>query len=92
MSGYGRPSSTLGPQDMGQRQLLEGVAILNTGAMPLLIGRAGMRQMGGTDKDAVPNAVRLGLADGHSTNLHGLTRRTVKFEFNAGSPTKSQLQ
>jgi hypothetical protein len=71
---------------------LEGVAILNTGAMPLLIGRAGMRQMGGTDKDAVPNAVRLGLADGHSTNLHGLTRRTVKFEFNAGSPTKSQLQ
>jgi hypothetical protein len=30
---------------------LEGVAILDTGAMPLLIGRAGMRQMGWTDKD-----------------------------------------
>jgi hypothetical protein len=59
---------------------LEGVAILDTGAMPLLIGRAGMRQMGWTDKDAVPNTVRLGLADGHSTNLHGLTRRTMKFE------------
>jgi hypothetical protein len=43
---------------------LEGVAILDTGAMPLLIERAGMRQMGWTDKDAVPNAVRLGLADG----------------------------
>jgi hypothetical protein len=63
---------------------LEGVAILDTGAMPLLIGRAGMRQMGWTDKDTVPNAVRLGLADGHSTNLHWLTRRTVKFEFNPG--------
>jgi hypothetical protein len=70
---------------------LEGVAILDTGPMPLLIGRAGMRQMGWTDKDAVPNAVRLGLADGHSTNLHGLTRKTVKFEFNPGSPTKISI-
>jgi hypothetical protein len=70
---------------------LKGVAILDTGAMPLLIGRAGMRQMGWTDKGAVPNAVRLGLADGHSTNLHGLTRRTVKFEFNPESPTKISI-
>jgi hypothetical protein len=70
---------------------LEGVAILDTGAMPLLIGRAGMRQMGWTDKDAVPNAVRPRLADGHSTNLHGLTRRTVKFEFNPGSPPKISI-
>jgi hypothetical protein len=70
---------------------LEGVAILDTGAMPLLMRRAGMRQMGWTDKDAVPNAVRLGLADGHSTNLHGLTRRTVKFEFNPGSPTNISI-
>jgi hypothetical protein len=31
------------------------------------------------------------LADGHSTNLHGLTRRTVKFEFNPGSPTKISI-
>jgi hypothetical protein len=69
---------------------LEGVAILDTGAMPLLIGRAGM-QMGWTDKDAIPNAVRLRLADGHSTNLHGLTRRTVKFEFNPESPTKISI-
>jgi hypothetical protein len=59
--------------------------------MPLLIGRAGMRQMGWTDKDAVPNAVQLGLADGHSTNLHGLTRKTVKFDFNPGSPTKISI-
>jgi hypothetical protein len=70
---------------------LEGVAILDTGAMPLLIGHAGMRQMGWTDKDAVPNAVRLGLANGHSTNLHGLTQKTVKFDFNRGSPTKISL-
>jgi hypothetical protein len=70
---------------------LEGFAILDTRAMPLSIGRAGMRQMGMTDKDAVPNDVRLGLADGHSTNLHGLTRRTVKFEFNPGSPTKISI-
>jgi hypothetical protein len=70
---------------------LEGVAILDTGAMPLLIVRAGMRQMGWTDKDDVLNAVRLGLADGHSTNLHGLTRRTVKFEFNPGSSTKISI-
>jgi hypothetical protein len=70
---------------------LEGVAILDTGAMPLLIGRAGMRHMGWTDKDAVPNAVQLGLADGHSTNLHGLTRRTVKFEFNSGRLTKISI-
>jgi hypothetical protein len=70
---------------------LEGIAILDTGAMPLLIGRAGMAQMGWTAKDAVPNAVRLGLADGHSTNLHGLTRKTVKFDFNPGSPTKISI-
>jgi hypothetical protein len=70
---------------------LEGVAILDTGPMPLLIGRAGMRQMRWTDKDAVPNAVRLGLADGHSTNLHGLTRKTVKFDFSPGSPTKISI-
>jgi hypothetical protein len=50
-----------------------------------------MAQMGWTDKDAVPNAVRLGLADGHSTNLHGLTRKTVKFDFTPGSPTKISI-
>jgi hypothetical protein len=67
---------------------LKGIAILDTGAMPLLIGRAGMAQTGWTEKDAVPNTVRLGLADSHSTNLHGLTRKTVKFDFTPGSPTK----
>jgi hypothetical protein len=50
-----------------------------------------MAQMGWTAKDAVPNAVRLGLANGHSTNLHGLTRKTVKFDFNPGSPTKISI-
>jgi hypothetical protein len=50
-----------------------------------------MAQMGWTDKDAVPSAVRLGFADGHSTNLHGLTRKTVKFDFNPGSPTKISI-
>jgi hypothetical protein len=57
----------------------------------LRIRRAGMRQMGWTDKNPVPNTVRLGLADGHSTNLHRLTRRIVKFEFNPGSPTKISI-
>jgi hypothetical protein len=33
----------------------------------------------------------LGLADGHSTNLHGLTRKTVKFDLNPGSPTKISI-
>jgi hypothetical protein len=32
------------------------------------------------------------LADGHSTNLHGLTRKTVKFDFNSGSPTKTSIK
>jgi hypothetical protein len=59
--------------------------------MPLLTGRAGMRHMGWTDKDVVLNAVRLGLADGHSTNLHGLTWRTVKFDFNPESSTKISI-
>jgi hypothetical protein len=62
-----------------------GVAILDTGAMPLLVGRAGMmEQMGWTDEDVIPNAVRLGLADGKSTQLQRLTKRTVKFTFNKG--------
>jgi hypothetical protein len=92
MSGYGHPFFNNGACEIWVNgKPLEGVAILDTGAMPLLIGRAGMRQMGWTDKDAVPNAVRLGLADGHSTNLHGLTGRTVKFEFNPGSPTKISI-
>jgi site-specific DNA-cytosine methylase len=79
--------------DVGARNVrvngkpLEGIAILDTGAMPLLIGRVGMAQMGWTNKDAVPNAVRLGLANGKSTHMHGLTRNTVKFTFNLGSPT-----
>jgi hypothetical protein len=61
---------------------ITGVAILDTGAMPLLVGRAGMKQMGWTDEDVIPNAVRLGLADGKSTQLQGLTKRTVKFTLN----------
>jgi hypothetical protein len=48
---------------------ITGVAILDTGAMPLLVGRAGMEQMGWTDEDVIPNAVRLGLADEKSTQL-----------------------
>jgi hypothetical protein len=40
--------------------------------------------MGGTDEDVIPNAVRLGLAHGMSTQLQGLTKRMVKFTFNKG--------
>jgi hypothetical protein len=50
---------------------ITGVAILDTGAMPLLVGRAGMEQMGWTEEDVIPNAVRLGLADGKSTQQRG---------------------
>jgi hypothetical protein len=46
--------------DVGAREIwvngkpLEGIPILDTGAMPLLIGRAEMAQLGWTSKDAVP--------------------------------------
>jgi hypothetical protein len=33
----------------------------------------------------------LRLANGNSTNLHGLTRKTVKVDFNPGSPTKISI-
>jgi hypothetical protein len=80
-----------GPRDMGQRQALGGGRHPRHGGDAVVDWRAGMRQMGWTDKDAVPNAVQLGLANGHSTNLHGLTRKTVKFEFNPRSPTKISI-
>jgi hypothetical protein len=70
---------------------ITGVAILDTGAMPLLVGRAGMEQRGWTDEDVIPNAVRLGLADGKSTQLPGLTKKTVKFTFNKGGKTEMSI-
>jgi hypothetical protein len=70
---------------------ITGVAILDTGAMPLLVGRAGMEQMGWTDEDVIPNAVRLGLADGKSMQLQGLTKRTVKFTFNKGGKGETSI-
>jgi hypothetical protein len=76
---------------MGQRQALGGGRHPRHGGDAVVDRARRMRQMGWTDKDAVLNAVRLGLADGHSTNLHGLTRRTVKFEFNPESLTKISI-
>jgi hypothetical protein len=70
---------------------ITGVAILDTGAMPLLVGRAGMEQMGWTDEDVIPNAVRLGLADGKSMQLQGLTKRKVKFTFNKGGKGETSI-
>jgi hypothetical protein len=70
---------------------ITGVAILDTEAMPLLVGRAGMEQMGWTDEDVIPNAVRLGLADGKSMQLQGLTKRTVKFTFNKGGKGETSI-
>jgi hypothetical protein len=70
---------------------ITGVAILDTGAMPLLVGRAGMEQMGWTEEDVIPNAVRLGLGDGKSTQLQGLTKRTVKFTFNKGGKGETSI-
>jgi hypothetical protein len=70
---------------------ITGVAIIDTGAMPLLVGRARMEQMGWTDEDVILNAVRLGLADGKSTQLQGLTKRTVKFTFNKGGKGETSI-
>jgi hypothetical protein len=57
---------------------ITGVAILDTGCMPFIIGEPGKKQLGLTDEDIIPNAVRLGLADGNATQLQGLTKRTIK--------------
>jgi hypothetical protein len=70
---------------------ITGVAILDTGAMPLLVGPAGMEQMEWTEEDVIPNAVCLGLADGKSTQLQGLTKRTVKFTFNKGGKGETSI-
>jgi hypothetical protein len=70
---------------------ITGVAILDTGAMPLLVGRAGMEQMGWTDEDVIPNAIRLELANGESTQLQGLTRKTMKLTFNKGSKWETSI-
>ncbi|GAQ93448.1 hypothetical protein KFL_015380020 [Klebsormidium nitens] len=66
---------------------LEGSAILNTGAMPLLIGRPGLVQLGLREEDVSPDALRLGLADGKSTKLFGVIRKPIKFTFNPGKRT-----
>jgi hypothetical protein len=68
---------------------ITGVAILDTGAMPLLVGRAGMEQLGWTDEDVIPNAISMGLANGELTQLQVLTRKTMKLTFNKGSKWKT---
>jgi hypothetical protein len=70
---------------------ITGVAILDTGAMPLFVKRAGMEQTGWTDEDVIPKAVRLGLADGKSAQLQGLTKRTGKFTFNKGGKGEASI-
>jgi hypothetical protein len=63
---------------------ITGVSILDTRAMPLLVGRAGMEQLGWTNEDVILNAISLGLANAESTQLQGLTRKTMKLTFNKG--------
>ena len=70
---------------------LKGSAILDTGAMPLLIGRPGMAQLGLTAADVEPRAVRLALADGKATQMFGVTRAPLLFTFNPGSTTETSL-
>ncbi|GAQ89452.1 hypothetical protein KFL_005250030 [Klebsormidium nitens] len=70
---------------------LQGSAILDSGAMPLLIGRPGLIQLGLSAEDVTPNAVRLGLADGKSTRLFGVTQQPIKFTFNPGKATETEI-
>ena len=70
---------------------MQGTAILDSGAMPLLVGRPGLAQLQLGEDDILPNAVRLGLADGKSTRLYGVTRKPIKLTFNPGGPTETSL-
>ena len=70
---------------------LRGSAILDTGAMPLLIGRPGALQLGLKKKDILPNAARLALADGKSTQLFGVTKEPIQFTFNPGETTQTTI-
>ena len=70
---------------------LTGTAILDTGAMPLLIGKAGMQQLGWGPEDIIPEAVTLGLADGKSSKPFPLTKKPVQFVFNKGKSTETSI-
>jgi hypothetical protein len=70
---------------------ITGVAILDTGCMPFIIGEPGKKQLGLTDEDIIPKAVRLGLADGNATQLQGLTKRTIKLTFNLGTKWETSM-
>lgn len=70
---------------------LQGVAILDTGAMPLLIGKPGVLQLGLKPKDVIEDAVRLGLADGKASALFGVTREPLFIRFNPGTRTETTL-
>ena len=70
---------------------LTGAAILDTGAMPLLIGQAGMKQLGWGPEDTLPDAVTLGLADGKSSKPFPLTKQPVQFTFNKGTATETSI-
>jgi hypothetical protein len=70
---------------------ITGVAIFFIGPMPLLAGRAGMEQLGWTDEDVIPNAISLGLANAESTQLQGLTRKTMKLTFNKGGKWETSI-
>ena len=71
---------------------LTGTAILDTGAMPLLIGKKGMKQLGWGKNDIVPDAVTLGLADGKSSKPFPLTVEPVEFVFNKGLATETSIR
>ena len=70
---------------------LRGTAILDSGAMPLLIGLPGLEQLRLGKDDILPDAVRLGLADGKTTKRFGVTRKPIKFTFNPGGQTETSV-
>ncbi|GAQ93226.1 hypothetical protein KFL_013740010 [Klebsormidium nitens] len=71
---------------------LTGTAILDTGAMPLLIGKKGMKQLGWGKDNIIPDAVTLGLADGKSSKPLPLTQEPVEFVFNKGTAAETSIR
>ncbi|GAQ92552.1 hypothetical protein KFL_010470040 [Klebsormidium nitens] len=71
---------------------LTGTSILDTGAMPLLIGKKGMKQLGWGKEDIIPDGVTLGLADGKSLEPFPLTREPVEFVFNKGTSAETSIR
>ncbi|GAQ91225.1 hypothetical protein KFL_007470050 [Klebsormidium nitens] len=69
-----------------------GTAIFNTDAMPLLIGKKGMKQLGWGKDNIIPDAMTLGLADGKSFKPFPLTQEPVEFVFKKGTAAETSIR